>query len=158
MFCETAICFMFLVSNYIMHYPTRHNQGQKCSSQHISAWQTNQCNQWSYSLPSLHKFCTAVQLVQMSCHLTWSVQQQGKSLPGVIRKKNFMKNAQIMAYHKDDSVLVLARKDNRNVLILSTWHNNQNQREEWLKLMRKNKQFSSVSSEIITKTRKGCML
>lgn len=41
-----------------------------------------------------------------------------------------MKNDQVMAYHKDDSVLVLARKDNRNVLILSTWHNNQNQREE----------------------------
>lgn len=30
-----------------------------------------------------------------------------------------------MAYHKYESVLMLARKDNRNVLILSTWHNNQ---------------------------------
>ena len=128
MSCETAICFMFLVSNYILHKPTRHNQGQICNSQHISAWQTwqtNQCNQWRYSLPSLHKFCTAVQLVQMSCHLTGSVQQLGKSLPGVVRKENFMKNNQVMTHHKDDSVLMLARKDNRNVLILSTWHNNQ---------------------------------
>lgn len=30
-----------------------------------------------------------------------------------------------MAYHKDDSVLMLAWKDKRNVLMLSTWHNNQ---------------------------------
>jgi len=36
-----------------------------------------------------------------------------------------MKNNQVMTHHKDDSVLMLARKDNRNVLILSTWHNNQ---------------------------------
>jgi len=116
---------MFLVSNYIMHKPTRYNQGQKCNSQHKSVLQTNQCNQCSCSLPSLHKFCTAVQLVQKSCHLTGSVQQQGKSLPGVIRKKHFMKNNQVTAYHKDDSVLMLVSKDNRNVLILSTWHNNQ---------------------------------
>lgn len=30
-----------------------------------------------------------------------------------------------MAYHKNDSLLVLELKDKRNVLKLSTWHNNQ---------------------------------
>ena len=30
-----------------------------------------------------------------------------------------------MAYHKYDSVLMLSRKVNRNIFILSRWHNNQ---------------------------------
>jgi hypothetical protein len=42
-----------------------------------------------------------------------------------------MENDQVMAYHKDDSVLVLARKDNKNVLILSTGTTiKQNQQKE----------------------------
>jgi len=50
-----------------------------------------------------------------------------------------------MVYHKDDNVLMLARKDKKNVLILSTWHKNQTEPARRVTKMNEEKTIQKLS-------------
>jgi hypothetical protein len=85
---------MFYIVGFKLYNAQTTQEFTPCTSLHL--WQSNQCKLWSYRLPCLHKFCTgydlAVELVQICCHLSGSVQQHRKSLPGVIKRKIWWKN------------------------------------------------------------------
>jgi hypothetical protein len=69
----------------------------------------------------------AIELWNMGYHITGTIQQNRKGLPDALTKTLKLKRYEIAAYRNDNKMLALAWKDKRNLVMLSTWHNNSTQ-------------------------------
>ena len=64
------------------------------------------------------------ELLNIGYYVTGTIQQNRKGLPDTLTKKLKIKKHEVAAYRKHDKMLAQAWKDKRNVVMLSTWHNN----------------------------------
>jgi hypothetical protein len=67
----------------------------------------------------------AAEVLNIEYHVTGTIQQNRKGLPDTLAKKKLkIKKPEVAAYRKHDKMLALAWRDKRNVVMLSTSHNN----------------------------------
>ena len=67
-------------------------------------------------------YILANELHKLKCHLTGTILTNRKELPDSIKKRQLPKEKSIIAYHRNNNV-ILAWKDKRIITLLTNYHN-----------------------------------